>query len=187
MMKHASKCGEGCGPNGEGQTSSGEVDTLSEAPVENYENTVAGEQLWPSDDGQLTMPREIGSSIYVVGGMGLDQGHKKQLSSVERYDHAQRRWVETYSVRTRRLGAAMAFIPDFGFFVCGGFDGVHHLKSVECLNNKAANKTWTTVKADMPIARTFAGAVRLHYRFPLLRFADFTSLISVYCTESCMW
>ena len=158
LLKGVSQCGETTcdGMGGSTKESGAYGETPASSGDQSYSPTV--DRAWTTGSDESVLPRELGNSIYVVGGMGLDNGHKKQLSSCERYDHGEQRWVETHSVRTRRLGAAIAFLPGYGFFVCGGFDGVHHLKSVECLNNQAAAKTWMAMP-DMPRARTFAGAV----------------------------
>ena len=52
------------------------------------------------------------------------------------------------------LGAGVAVVNDM-IFVCGGYDGSTHLKSVECLNVRTGQ--WSNV-TSMNIPRCYVGA-----------------------------
>jgi len=95
-----------------------------------------------------------GQVVYIIGGMGQEAGQKNQLCSVEQYDNQKQRFVEYGSMTARRLAAAACYLSGHGLMVCGGFDGTHHLASVELLNT--TTRQWEQ-QAPMPKARTFAG------------------------------
>ena len=99
-----------------------------------------------------------GQVVYIIGGMGQEAGQKNQLCSVEQYDNQKQRFVEYGSMTARRLAAAACYLSGHGLMVCGGFDGTHHLASVELLNT--TTRQWEQ-QAPMPKARTFAGLVNI--------------------------
>ena len=98
----------------------------------------------------------IGKHLIVAGGLGEEKGEgRRQLSSVERFDETTQRFTMHGAMNARRLGAAAAFVPGHGLFVCGGFDGKSHMSSVEMLSSDGV---WH-MQTAMPKPRTFAGAV----------------------------
>ena len=102
------------------------------------------------------LPGNAGEYVFVIGGMGIENGEKNQLKSVEHFDFDKQDFFESGQMGTRRLGSASAYIPGHGLFVCGGFDGKRHLSTVEMLNIKEAR---FEQMPPMPQGITFAGAV----------------------------
>ena len=66
--------------------------------------------------------------IYAIGGFGT--ANQESLKSVEVFDLKTEKWSYAPSLKTARRALAAATLAD-GIYAIGGFDGRHHLSSVE--------------------------------------------------------
>lgn len=117
--------------------------------------------LLPGDAWEGVAPmswrRSHAGAAYASGRLCVCGGKGQallRLSSVEALDRASGTWSPLPSMQEHRSQAAVTALSDT-VFVCGGFDGVQHLRSSESLG--ARDTKWNRLP-DMPVGRSGAAA-----------------------------